>query len=85
MSEVFPVYFGLLERALAHSKSGGYLVGGALSVADLALLSHVNRYSSGGLEGVSRDVVSKNFPATQALRDRVAGHPKVVEWYSTHQ
>lgn len=64
-----PEWFRLLERSLAVD-GAGYLVGGALTVADLKVVHAVDKLLNGSLSGIPTDLIAP-FPALSAWRDRI--------------
>ena len=64
-----PEWFGLLERRLVES-GRGWLVGAALTVADLKVIHHLEKLLDGSLEGLRREAL-QDFPALSAWRARV--------------
>jgi len=73
-------WFAAIERVLAANASG-WLVGGELTVADLALYGRVGSFLKGAYDDIPADIVDA-FPRVNALHGRVLAHPKVVEWYA---
>lgn len=61
-----------------------YAVSSELTVADLALYGLVNGLRSGHMIGVPTTIVDP-FEHIVRVVDRVLQHPKVVEWYETHE
>ncbi|CAD7700303.1 unnamed protein product [Ostreobium quekettii] len=82
VEETLPKWFGMIERRIA---GGGkeYCAGDSLSVADLSLYNFVKWMRTGTLDGVPATIMDA-YPATCAVADRVAEHPKVKEWNETH-
>lgn len=64
-----PEWFGLLERRLAEA-GHGWLVGAALSIADLKAVHLIDKLINGSLAGLRTDALD-DFPALAAWRQRV--------------
>lgn len=64
-----PDWYRLLERSLAVD-GGGYLVGHALTAADLKVVHALDKLLNGSLTGLPTDGLA-GFPALAAWRDRV--------------
>jgi glutathione S-transferase len=64
-----PEWFAILERSLG-AAGRGWLVGGALSVADLKIVHAVDKLVNGTLTGIPTDLLAAS-PALEAWRARV--------------
>ena len=62
----------LLERRLADNKSSTpFFVGDTLTVADIKFAAGCDYLSSGAIDHVSKDWLSKNFPKLQAAYEKI--------------
>jgi len=73
-----------LEKLIVANGSKSVVVGDRITVADLAIWRMVGWISSGVIDGVPQDYISKNFPQIQAVYANVDAHPKVKEWKAAH-
>ena len=64
-----PEWFRLLERRLAEG-GHGWLVGEALTIADLKVVHLIDKFVSGTLTGIPTDILTP-FPELAAWRERV--------------
>ena len=81
---------GLVTQSLAHLEqlcrngAAGFVAGEALTVADLACWRACGWLSSGILDGVPHNYVSKSFPRLMEHHSRVHALPEVQEWMRAH-
>lgn len=67
------------------AKNGtGWLVGQAVTIADLKLMSLVRMYTSGIVDHIEPTVVDQ-FEGLRAHMDRVLAIPQVVDWYAAEE
>ena len=78
--ETFPHWLSLVEKRMG---SGDYLVGDALTVADLAIWRLMGWLTGGVLDGIPRDLLDQH-PRLKAHFDRVDGDPKIRAWMEKH-
>lgn len=73
-----------LEQLQARLKAGGgeYFADKRLTVADLKVHQWVRWLRTGVLDHIPKDIVEQHAPLLVKHFERVAGHPKVVEYYA---
>ena len=69
--ETLPRWVGFLERLLVANRRTGFVVGAALTVADLKLYWVVDKLTNGTLDGIPKSLLD-GFPAVTAWRKNVA-------------
>jgi glutathione S-transferase len=69
--ETLPRWVGFLERLLVANGRTGFVVGAALTVADLKLYWVVDKLTNGTLDGIPKSLLD-GFPAVTAWRKNVA-------------
>jgi glutathione S-transferase len=69
--ETLPRWAGFLERLLVANGRTGFVVGAALTVADLKLYWVVDKLTNGTLDGIPKSLLD-GFPAVTAWRKNVA-------------
>jgi glutathione S-transferase len=69
--ETLPRWVGFLERLLDANGRTGFVVGAALTVADLKLYWVVDKLTNGTLDGIPKSLLD-GFPAVTAWRKNVA-------------
>jgi len=61
-------------------KNGGFLAGGALTIADCQALPMLRNFTRGIVDYIPKDVFDA-FPAISSYLDRVMSVPEIGEWY----
>jgi glutathione S-transferase len=76
-----------LEQFQARLKSAGgeYFADRRLTVADLKVFMLIRWLRSGGLDHIPKDLVDRVAPMLVAHLERMASHPKIVEYYKRHK
>jgi len=74
-------YLGALQRQLKE-RGGSYFADDRLTVADLKVFVWVRQLRSGNLDHIPTDLPDHTAPLLVEHHDRVAAHPKVVEYYA---
>jgi glutathione S-transferase len=69
--QTLPRWAGFLERLLIGNGRTGFVVGNALTVADLKLYWIADKLTNGSLDGIPRSLLD-GFPALTAWRENVA-------------
>ena len=76
LTTTLPRWFGLLEKLLASNDDGkGFLVGDAISIADLALYYLLEMATDNGFGPALAD-----FPRLRAFTERIAARPKIAAY-----
>jgi len=72
-----------LEQLQARLKAAGgeYFADGRLTVADLKIYMLVRWLRSGALDYIPKDLVDRVAPMLVGHFERIAGHPKIAEYY----
>lgn len=83
MEKEMPKYLGFLESALKSSTSG-WLVGGALTIADLSAFVDLSWIGGGILDGIPTSVLD-DYPSCVALMEKVQSVEKVKEWMEKYE
>jgi prostaglandin-H2 D-isomerase / glutathione transferase len=74
-----PFHLGYLENALKSNKSG-WLVGDNVTIADLCMYGYTSYLTSGVVDHVPVDLLSKSYPAIFAHGQKINAIPEVVAW-----
>ena len=69
----------VIEKLLTGS-TGKFYISDDISLADIVVFCAVCQFQSGFIDGLDAGVVAQ-FPKMKELRDNVAAHPKVQEYY----
>lgn len=72
---------GKIDAFAAAHGTGGHVVGGSMTVADIMIATVVANACSGFFDGVPADTI-KLYPNIQAVRKTVMTDPAVVAWYA---
>jgi len=78
------MHLGGLESIITQNGSQGRVAGDFITVADLAIWRLVGWLSSGVIDGIPKDYISRTFPHITALCAKVDSHPKVQDWTEKH-
>lgn len=82
--EILPRYVKPVDEILAKSKSGPFVLGEKMTIADLWLASYVGFLSSGKLEHVSKDCFN-SYSYVLAAAKAVGEKESVAAWMKEHE
>ena len=77
-ANTLPVWFGYLEAQTGQGENG-FLVGDALTIADLAIWRLMGWFKSGILDGIPSTIVD-GYPGLLAHSVKIASYPGIQEW-----
>jgi glutathione S-transferase len=80
-AERIPRYLAQLQARL-QAAGGEYFADGRLTVADLKVFNLTRWLRSGALDYIPKDIVDRVAPPLVEHFERVASHPKVVDYYA---
>lgn len=81
VAEKAPKFLGGLEKLIT---SGPFSTGKDISIADLAMYTHLRVLKHGIVDDIPTDLL-KDFPKVAALYDAVDAHEAVKKWNSEHK
>uniref|UniRef100_A0A6U4DPQ7 Glutathione S-transferase n=1 Tax=Phaeomonas parva TaxID=124430 RepID=A0A6U4DPQ7_9STRA len=82
-NDILPSKFAAAEALMAANGSG-WVVGDAMTIADLKWYTHLNRFTSGDLDGVPATILD-DYPNLKGLLAKVEAVPAIAEWQAAEQ
>ena len=80
VADALPRHLEVLQARL-QAAGGEYFADKRLTVADLKVFTLIRWLRSGALDNLPNDLVERSAPLLVKHQERVAGHPKIAEYY----